>query len=140
MNKIVSDVNVLVSATFWRGEAYRILNMVDEHKISNIVSHEIMADYVEVCNDEELMEKIERKKLTPSRTVEKITSMSMLIYPKKKFEIVKDDPDDDKIIEAAVEGAADYIVTYDNHLLKFKEFKGIKIVTPSNFLDLIGRD
>ena len=140
MNKIVSDVNVLVSATFWSGEAYRILNMVDEHKISNIVSHEIMADYVEACNDEELMEKIERKKLTPSRTVEKITSMSMLIYPKKKFEIVKDDPDDDKIIEAAVEGAADYIVTYDNHLLKFKEFKGIKIVTPSNFLDLMGRD
>ena len=62
---------------------------------------------------------------------------SIIVHPKSKFNVVKDDPDDDKIIEAAVEGKAEYIITQDNHLLKLKEFKGIKIVTPKDFLELI---
>ena len=140
MIKITLDINVLVSGTYWTGESYKILNLVDNGEICNILSHEIIADFVESCNSEELMDKIEKNKLTASRTVEKITSMSVFVHPKEKLTVVKDDPDDDKIIEAAVEGAADYIVTYDNHLLKLKEFRGIRIVTPKQFLDLIGKN
>ena len=139
--KIICDVNVLVSSTYWTGESNKILEMVDEGKISNITSHEIMADYVEACNDEDLMDKIERKELFPLRTVEKITSMSILVHPKEKLEIVKDDPDDDKIIEAAVEGNCDYIVSKDKkHLLVMNEFRGIKIISPKEFLDLIRKN
>ena len=47
---------------------------------------------------------------------------------------MKDDPDDNKFIEAALEGKAEYIVTQDNHLLKIKEFKGIKIISPEEFI------
>ena len=57
-----------------------------------------------------------------------------LIEPKRKIVVVKDDPDDDKVIECAAEIAADYILSYDNHLLKLKEFEGIKIVKPEVFL------
>lgn len=49
-------------------------------------------------------------------------------------EIVEDDPDDNKIIECAVEGDVDYVISYNKHLLKLKEFKGIKIVKPEEFL------
>ena len=40
------------------------------------------------------------------------------------------------ILETALEGAADYLVSYDNHLLVLKEFKGVKIVKPEEFLSL----
>jgi len=57
--------------------------------------------------------------------------------PKRKVNVVKQDPDDNKFIEAALEGEADYIVTQDRHLLKLKEFEGIKIVTPEEFLRIL---
>ena len=59
------------------------------------------------------------------------------IEPKEKVEAIKEDPDDDKILECAVACKAKYIVSYDNHLLKLKEFRRIKILTPKEFLRLI---
>jgi len=53
-----------------------------------------------------------------------------LIESKQKVEIIKDDPDDNKVIECVIESSSDYIVTYDKHLLKLKEYKGIKIIKP----------
>jgi len=57
-----------------------------------------------------------------------------LVEPKEKFNTIKDDPSDNKIIECAKEGKSDFIITNDNHLLKLKEFEGIRIVTPKEFL------
>lgn len=44
------------------------------------------------------------------------------------------DPDDDKILELAVNGEAHYIVTGDDDLLVMNPFRGIDIVTPAEFL------
>ncbi|MEK6983355.1 MAG: putative toxin-antitoxin system toxin component, PIN family [Nanoarchaeota archaeon] len=136
MIKITADINVLVSATYWAGEAYDTLELVESGKIDNIVLHEIMNDYKETWDDDELIEKVSKFSLIASKSAEKITAMSILVHPREKLNVVKDDPDDDKIIEAAVEGKVDYIVSYDNHLLKLKEYRGIKIVTPKQFLNL----
>ena len=59
---------------------------------------------------------------------------SILVRPLKRIKIVKDDSDDDKFIEVAVEGDANFIVTQDKHLLKIKNYQGIKIITPEEFL------
>ena len=66
--------------------------------------------------------------------IEKILLFVNLIEPKQKIDIIKDDPDDNKIIECAFESSSDYIVTYDKHLLKLKEYKGIKILKPEEIL------
>jgi len=42
-----------------------------------------------------------------------------------------------KFLEAGVEANADYIVSQDNHLLKLKEFQGIRIVKPEEFLAVL---
>ena len=49
------------------------------------------------------------------------------------LEVVKADPDDDKILECAVEGSADLIVSGDRHLTRLKSFRGIGIVRPIDF-------
>ncbi len=64
----------------------------------------------------------------------------MLVEPEEEVNIVKDDVSDNKFVEAAVIGKADYIITQDNHLLKIKEFKGIKILTPKDFLDIVKKE
>ena len=53
------------------------------------------------------------------------------------MEIVKDDPDDNKVIECALTTEADYIVSGDSHLFNIKEVLGIKILKPKEFLDEI---
>ena len=73
------------------------------------------------------------------RTVEKIVSISKIIDTKQEFDVITEDSDDNKILECAVEGNADYIVSQDVHLLKLKEFNGIKILTPEEFLDVLRR-
>ena len=57
-----------------------------------------------------------------------------MIEPKQKIDIIKDDPDDNKVIECAIESSSDYIVTYDKHLIKLKEYKRIKIIKPEEIL------
>jgi len=44
--------------------------------------------------------------------------------------VIKEDPDDNKIIECAISSNSEFIITYDKHLLKVKEYKGIQIIRP----------
>lgn len=46
-----------------------------------------------------------------------------------------DDPDDDRIIECAVEAKSDYVVTWDKDLLRLREYAGIRIITPAQFVE-----
>ncbi len=65
--------------------------------------------------------------------IDLIIRNSIIAEPKEKINMVKDDPKDNMFIETGVAGNADYIISQDNHLLKLKEFKGIKIITPEEF-------
>ena len=58
-------------------------------------------------------------------TTHKIISYSKIVEPKRKLDVVKDDLDDNKFIEAALEGKCDYLISQDKHLLKIKEFHRI---------------
>ena len=67
----------------------------------------------------------------------------MLHIPKQfadriRFNVIEEDPEDNVIIDCAVEGKIDYIITKDKHLLNLNEFRGIKIVTPSDFVRICG--
>lgn len=50
------------------------------------------------------------------------------------FDAVKENPADDRYLEAALAGDAPYIVSGDKHLLKLQEYRGIHILTPKEFL------
>lgn len=54
------------------------------------------------------------------------------VINRKRINIVRD-PEDNKILESAVEARADYLVTRDNDLLGLGTFQGIKIATPDEF-------
>jgi predicted nucleic acid-binding protein len=61
-------------------------------------------------------------------------SFSKIIVPVEKVSVAID-PDDNKVLEAALEANADFIVSGDKHLLNLKEFKGVRILTAKEFLD-----
>ena len=69
--------------------------------------------------------------------MEIIVFNSQIVYPKKKLNVVKKDPKDNKILECALEAQASFIISGDKHLLEIKEYKGIKIISPKEFLNEI---
>jgi putative PIN family toxin of toxin-antitoxin system len=92
-------------------------------------SQEIIEEYKEI-----LARDFDYKEQEIGEILEKILQFLTLVTPSKKIDIVKEDVDDNKIIECALESRAEYIISYDKHLLKLKEFQGIKIVQPEEAL------
>lgn len=131
--KIVLDTNIFISGIFWSGDSEKILYDWGNEKYELVMSTEIIREIIETLMDFKIQLPINMLLLWIS-----ILSMkSKIVEPEEKIDIVKDDADDNKFIEAAVEGKADYVVTQDNHLLKIKEFEGIKILTPKEFLEIV---
>lgn len=72
----------------------------------------------------------------PSPPSAEIAEGFFIADPLLNLNIVKADPKDNKIIECAVVGKADYVVSGDKHLLDIKEYDKIKIISPKEFLEI----
>ncbi len=132
--KITVDTNVLISATFWSGASDRLISKIEAKEIQLILSEEILKEYAEVLDYEEIKDKIKDKNLVMKHSIAKILSISDIIITDIKLHIIKDDPDDNKILECAKSGNVDYIITNDNDLLRLVTFEKIPILTPEQFL------
>ncbi len=132
---ITLDTNVLISATFWKGDPHRILSLVEEGHINLILSKEIIEEYIQVLDYDEIKNKIRDKNLEMFYSIQRIAKLSILVEPQIKLDVVKDDPSDNKILECAIMGKVKYIITNDQHLLKFKKYTNISIITPREFLE-----
>jgi len=133
--KITADTNILISATFWNGDSNSIIEKAEKKEIELILSKEIIEEFAKVLDYDEIQDKIKNKNLEMKRTIEKIASIATIIEPTEKISLIKEDPDDNKILECAKAGKADFIITKDNHLLKLKEFDGIRIISPEEFMN-----
>lgn len=127
---------MLVSGTFWSGDSFRIMDLIDRKELICVLSDPIIEEYNKVLQSDRIIEKIVDNGLILPRVVQKIIENSAIVKPEKRFKIIKADPDDDKFIEAAVEGRSDYIISQDRHLLRIKEFRSIGILSPKDFLRL----
>ena len=136
LKKVVLDTNVWLSGLFWGGEASKIIELAEKRKIKILISEEIINEIVKVIQREPKFKKsIEELDEKIKDIVRTILSISSLILIKNKISIVKEDPSDNIIIETALDGKADYLITYDKHLLNIKEFGKIKIIQPKDFLN-----
>ena len=129
--KVVLDTNVLFSAIFWRTESYKIVKMIEDRKIKNFTSNEIL---------NELRNVLQRRKISSEKIDEiiaKMAKISELVRPIKKHKAVINDPKDDIFIDCAVATKADYIITKDKHILYLGEYMGTRIVTPREFLEIL---
>jgi len=134
MKRITVDTNILISATFWHGDSEKIIDKAENKEVTLVLSKEILEEYNQVLEYEEIKEKIKNKNLEMKKAMLKIGTISEIVEVNSKVDAVKEDPDDNKIIECAIDGNSEYIITKDRHLLKLKEHKGIKILTPEEFL------
>lgn len=131
---VVLDINVLL-VTIARKSTYRpIFDALLGGKFQLIISNEILSEYVEVIE-------WRANPIVASNIAEMLLSLKNLEKVDIYFEwrLVTKDPDDDKYVDAAISGGADYIVTNDAHfnVLKTVEFPKIDIINIDQFIAMI---
>jgi len=129
MIRVVPDTNVLISSIFWKGSPYLVIKEGLLGNCQLILSSEIL---------DEAVEKLRNKFKFPEEKISEFTELllshSHLVKTKTEINVARD-KDDNKIIECAIDGKADYIVTGDPDLLVLKKYKNIKIATAREFLE-----
>lgn len=133
--RVVLDTNILISGIGWSGSPKDVIEAFLKGEFILLISESLLNELERILNYKKfyfipgyLKESLIRNLLKAAEIVE----------IKKKLDIVKEDPEDNKVLECALFGKADYIVTGDKHLLKLCKFNNIKILTPIEFLKEIG--
>ena len=129
---VVFDTNILFSATGWRGRPFECVEQARAGKVEAVICIELM---------EELAEKLELKlgfsSEQSAETLADYLSFLRVVNIPKTLNAVPRDPDDNAVLECALEGKAQFIVSGDTDLLELKAFRGIEIVRAREFLDIL---
>ncbi len=132
MLKVVLDTNVIVSGlNFPASNPARILMMVASGEIANFTSRHIISETKRI-----LVEKFFWTVAEGEAAGVWLKIFSASVNPQSRICVIGDDPDN-RILECAVEGQADFIISGDRHLTELEHYKGIKIVAPATFLAFI---
>ncbi len=130
---VVLDTNIVVSALIaMEGTPAKIFEKLVLGEIGNYTSKQIISELKEVFNRREITKRTTRK--ARSFILKHYLNNSIQVASKTKVNVVEH-KSDNKFIETAIEAKAGYIITGDWHLLKLKEFRGIKIVRARRFLE-----
>lgn len=127
--RVVFDTNILVSALVFpggRGEA--ALRRIIEQTDQLILSRPIVDELLDV-----LARKFARDAEELAHVAVFVTELAVVVAPKRRLRVVKDDPDN-RILECAVAGRAEVIVTGDKALLALKLYEKIRILTLREYL------
>lgn len=135
MIRVVFDTNILISGLLYMGKPKQLIDLTLDGKIELITSVDIINEFRLVIR----RDKFKLSKEEQEAFISFIIRLASIIKIKSNFKVVKEDPDDDKIIRTAYDGKVSYIVSGDHHLLDMEEFLGIKIVTANRILEILDR-
>ncbi|MEK6939005.1 MAG: putative toxin-antitoxin system toxin component, PIN family [Nanoarchaeota archaeon] len=134
--KVLLDTNILISALGWSGKPKELFRKCLDRELELITSIKQLEELHRVMNYPKFNFSEEQKDLFLSIIMEVAT----FVETSGKVKRIKEDPDDDIILETALVGNAEYIISGDPHLLNIKTFTGIKIVTAAEFLDIYQKE
>lgn len=130
--RVVIDTNIFFSALNPKSRYYPISRNLLSDRFSLLVSTPILLEY------EEILQKVFPIELLEQFWLFLLTSENVIfISPTFRFQLPLADKDDEKFVDCAVCGIADFLVTDDRHfnMLKDIPFPRVKIVNAMNFIE-----
>ena len=132
--RAVLDTNVLISAFVFPGGAPEAVYRLGlEGQIELVTSRALLVEFGRV-----LGEKFDWDNARVEEAVAQVMRISTLVEEVEPVNEIVADPSDDRVLEAAVGGAADVIVSGDRHLLGLWSWRDIAILRPAEFLEELG--
>jgi uncharacterized protein len=136
--RIVLDTNVLVSA-FLRNKGKPAQILAQDSKFELLICEGILAELTDVLNRPRIRKKETYLEHRVHEYLGRLRASSTWIAITEVENIIPQDPPDNIVLACAVEDGADYLVSGNKHLLDLKQHRGVKIVTPAQFLEIINR-
>jgi putative PIN family toxin of toxin-antitoxin system len=128
-NENCAGHKLFISGIFFTGPPYQILKAWRDGRVQLLVSPSILDEYQRIGADLALQFRdVDLKAFLDLLTVQAEIVLAPTLPP-----VIRDDPSDDKFLEAAVAGNTSYIISGDKHLLTLSEFQGIQILKPRDF-------
>jgi putative PIN family toxin of toxin-antitoxin system len=132
MARVVIDTNVLVSAFINNGKPRKLLlKLLEEHTV--ILSSQMLAELADVLSRDKFF-------VTSSqvdRFISVLVRKTKIVSVDSSFKVILEDPDDDIVLNTALSGKADYIVTGDKHLLSLRKFEKIEVLKVNQMLEIL---
>lgn len=128
--KAILDTNVLISAyVFPGGKPEAVYRLALEGRLEIGTSRTLLVEFGRVLGEKFgwIPERVEA-------AVAQMTRIAALVEPSEAVQVVRTDPADDRVLEAARAFDADVIVSGDRHLLDLGSWSGIEIISPAEFI------
>ncbi|MGA1821348.1 MAG: putative toxin-antitoxin system toxin component, PIN family [Thermoplasmatota archaeon] len=123
MCRLVLDSNILISAFFWDGNERDLLR-----RCKNGEYHLIESDFILEEVEKVLQVKFNVEYHLARSFIREIFSFSEIVITKGRLDVIEEDPSDNRVLETAIYGKANYLITGDKHLLKLHDYQGIIII------------
>ena len=138
MIRAVLDANVLVSAILSpKGLPGRVFNAWREDEFFLLASEPLLAELDRVLRYPKIKKRHGWSEEEIEAFLEDLGTLAIMTPGELSLSVIEDDPTDDRYLECAVEGGADFIVSGDRHLLALSPYRDIQILTPRAFLSLL---
>jgi putative PIN family toxin of toxin-antitoxin system len=132
--RIVIDTNILLVSVSDRSPYHLIFKSFIEERYEICVTTEILDEYAEILSKYS-------SQFLATNTLEVIENAanSVLITRYFAFELIKNDPDDNKFVDCAIASNADFIVTNDGHFNVLKEipFPQVNVISIDDFMEIL---
>lgn len=128
--RVVLDTNILISAHVFKGKPAKVVGLAQADKIIAISSEPLLAELYDVLAKKFLYSKLQLGLLDVD-----LRGFLQIVHPAQTLDIVDDEPDN-RILEAAIAGGCDYVVTGDKPLLALGNYEKVKILSADQFLQL----
>lgn len=132
--RTVLDTNVVISGLLFTGPPHQVLRLAIRREFLSVTSSILL---------EELNGVLRTKFKYPASAAETVTAewadLCERIEPATRLAVVAQDPADNRVLECAVDGKAETVVTGDRHLLALGTFRDILILRPQEFLQRLQR-
>jgi putative PIN family toxin of toxin-antitoxin system len=133
--RVVLDTNTLISALLFHGTASCLVALWQSGRFTLLVSRAIMEEYLRVLAypkfrlaDQDIRGLVE----------EEVLPYVVTVRVRLRLSVVRRDPEDNKFLECAVAGRAEYLVTGDQILRELGSYRGVTILTVGEFLERTG--
>jgi len=132
--RVVLDTNVYFSAfSHPEGPPFRIWQQAILQHYTLLTSPPIMREVARV-----LREYVGWQEPEIVSQLKLIAKVAEIVVPSITVKAVTEDDADNRVLECAVAGKADLVVSGDHHLRRLKSFRGIGVVRPADFLRTLG--
>ena len=139
--KVVLDANIYVSSMMNKqGNPKRVTDGWQQGAFDVLISDAILEEIGRVLRYPRIVKRHRQDETTIQRFLKLLENEAIIVEPTDVLGVVKEDESDNRYLECAVKGKAQYVISGDKHLLDIGEYRGIVILPPAAFVVILSRE